>query len=44
MDALIEIGKALLTLGLLGLVLVLIPILFMFIFNLATDMDRNLDR
>ena len=44
MDALIEIGKALLALALLGLVLVLIPILFMFIFNLATDMDRNLDR
>jgi hypothetical protein len=44
MDTLIEIGKALLVLGLLGLIVVLIPILFMFIFNLATDMDPDLDR
>ncbi|MGH9174582.1 MAG: hypothetical protein ACRD1H_09495 [Vicinamibacterales bacterium] len=44
MDVLIDIGKALLALGLLGLVVILIPILFMFIFSIATGIDSRMSR
>ena len=44
MDILTDIGKALLTLLLFGALLFVIPTLFMLIFNIATGIDRNLDR
>ena len=44
MDALVEIGKAILAVGVIGLVLLLIPILFMFIFSIATGIDERMNR
>lgn len=44
MDVAIEIGKAILTVGVIGLVLILIPILFMFIFSIATGIDEKMNR
>ena len=44
MDVLVDIGKAVLALGLLGLVVIAIPILFMFIFMIATGIDQRMDR
>jgi hypothetical protein len=44
MDALVEVIKALLALGVIALVTLLIPILFMFIFTIATGIDQRMDR
>lgn len=44
MDILTDLGKAALTLFALGVILVLIPVLFMFVFTIATDIDENLNR
>lgn len=44
MDALIEVGKAILAIGVIGLLAILIPILFMFIFTIATSIDERMNR
>jgi hypothetical protein len=44
MDALIDLGKAILAVGGLFLVLILIPFFFMSIFVLATAIDRRMDQ
>ena len=44
MDALVEVIKALLAVGVIVLVTLLIPILFMFIFTIATGIDHRMDR
>jgi hypothetical protein len=44
MDALTEIVKAIVALGVIGLIAILIPILFMFIFTIATAIDQRMDR
>ncbi|HEX5166535.1 MAG TPA: hypothetical protein VFV93_14120 [Thermomicrobiales bacterium] len=44
MDTLAEIGKAILTLGVIGILVILIPILFMFIFTIATSIDERMSR
>lgn len=44
MDILAEIAKAVLALGLIALVTLLIPILFMFIFTIATGIDEKMNR
>lgn len=43
MDAIVEIGKAILALGGLFLVLLLIPLFFMSVFVIATAIDRRMD-
>ncbi len=44
MDFLAEIAKAILAVGVIGLVLIAIPILFMFIFSIATGIDDKMNR
>ena len=44
MDIVVEIAKALLALGVIALVALLIPVLFMFIFTIATGIDHRMDR
>lgn len=44
MDVLIEIAKAAATFGLFFLILIFIPILFIFIFEIATGIDDRLGR
>lgn len=44
MDVLIELVKAGLTFGLFFLILIAIPILFIFIFEIATGIDDRLSR
>lgn len=44
MDFLVEIAKAILAVGVIGLVLILVPILFMFIFGIATGIDERMNR
>ena len=44
MDILVEFAKAILAVGVIGLVLLLVPILFMFIFTIATGIDEKMDR
>jgi hypothetical protein len=44
MDVLIEIAKAILLLAGIALVLIAIPILWMLIFEIATSIDRRMDR
>jgi hypothetical protein len=44
MDILIELGKAVMALGALFLILIAIPILFIFIFEIATGLDDRLSR
>ncbi len=44
MDFLVEIAKAILAVGVIGLVLIAIPILFMFIFSIATGIDDKMNR
>lgn len=44
MDALAEVLKALLTLGVIIAITILIPILFMFIFTIATSIDEKMNR
>jgi hypothetical protein len=44
MDILIELGKAVVALGALFLILIAIPILFIFIFEIATGLDDRLSR
>lgn len=44
MDTLAEIAKAILALGAIGIIALLIPILFMFIFTIATGIDEKMNR
>ena len=44
MDVLVEIVKAIVAVGLIVVVTLLIPILFMFIFTIATGIDSKMDR
>ena len=44
MDFLAEVLKAILTVGVIGLVLILIPIVVMFIFGIATGIDEEMNR
>ena len=44
MDVLIELVKAAATFGLFFLILIAIPILFVFIFEIATGIDERLGR
>ncbi len=44
MDFLVEIAKAILAVGVIGLILIAIPILFMFIFSIATGIDERMNR
>ena len=45
MDTLVEIAKAILAIGVIGVVaIILIPILFMFIFTIATSIDEKMNR
>lgn len=44
MDALVEIGKAILAVGVIGVVAILIPVMFMFIFTIATSIDERMSR
>lgn len=44
MDALVEIIKAVAAVGVIVVVTLLIPILFMFIFMIATGIDQRMDR
>lgn len=44
MDALVEVAKALLTVGVIVAVTILIPILFMFVFTIATSIDEKMNR
>ncbi len=44
MDAVVEVLKALLTIGLIVAITILIPVLFMFIFTIATSIDEKMNR
>jgi hypothetical protein len=44
MDAIVEIIRAILAVGTIVLVLLLIPVLFMTIFSIATGIDERLNR
>lgn len=44
MDAVLEVIKALLAVGVIGLVALLVPILFMLIFSIATSIDERMNR
>jgi predicted RND superfamily exporter protein len=44
MDALVEIIKAIAAVGVIVVLTLLIPILFMFIFMIATGIDQRMDR
>ncbi len=44
MDVLVEIAKAAATFGLFFMILIAIPVLFVFIFEIATGIDERLSR
>jgi hypothetical protein len=44
MDALVEVGKAILQVGVIVVLAILIPVLFMFIFTIATSLDERMSR
>jgi len=44
MDVLVEIGKAILAVGLVVAITLLIPVLFMFVFTIATSIDERMSR
>jgi|GEM_PF-2271772 len=44
MDAVVEVLKAILAIGVIGLIALLVPFLFMIIFSIATSIDERMSR